>query len=88
VNRIPYDNIADACRKRINDLYELSDEQIENEEIPYWYPKNVKLPGNADADFVDELFTKRALIAFSILHKFIQDIKDKTIRNLMLFTFS
>ena len=56
------------------------DKEIEKTDIPYWYPKNVKLSSTSDAVFVDELFTRRSLIAFSILHK--------TIRDIMLFTFS
>jgi hypothetical protein len=75
-----FDDVTTACKGKINALYDLSDEEIEKTDIPYWYPKNVKLSSTSDAVFVDELFTRRSLIAFSILHK--------TIRDIMLFTFS
>jgi len=83
-----FQDIKQQCDKRINDLYSLSDEEIEEMGIPYWYPKKVRLPKNADVEYVHELFTRRALIALSILNEHIRNIKDKVIRNLMLFVFS
>lgn len=72
----------------IIDLYRKKDMEIEKMRFKYWYPKNVKLPKNADVKMVDQLFTKRNLIALSILLNEIKQIKDKKIRNLLLFTFS
>lgn len=83
-----FQDISKICQRRITELYALPDEKIEELEIPYWYPKNVRLPKNADVEYVHELFTRRALIALSILHENICDIKDKIIRNLMFFVFS
>ena len=83
-----FQEIGNNCAAKINELYELEEDRIEDMEIPYWYPKNVRLPKNADVQYVHELFTRRALIALSILHEHIRHIKDKVIRNLLLFTFS
>jgi len=52
-----------------------------------WYPK-VHLPDNADREYVYELFTKRNLLALSLLFKRIQEVKDNVIKDLLLYTFT
>jgi DNA modification methylase len=52
-----------------------------------WYPKT-HLPDNADRKYVYELFTKRNLLALSLLLNSIKEIKDTLIRNLLLYTFT
>jgi len=70
--------------------------EIEQMEIPYWYPKDVKLyyPDGSPflkkekRDYIHELFTKRNLIALSILYNEIESLKSDSIKDLMKFTFS
>ena len=70
-------------------------EKLENRDIPYWYPKN-KFPKKFDKDrvtykgitSVDKLFTKRNLFALSLLREAILEIKDETIKNLFMLSFS
>jgi 16S rRNA G966 N2-methylase RsmD len=52
-----------------------------------WYPKDA-LPPNADAKYVHELFSKRNLLALGLLLREIRGVQDKTIRNLLLYTFT
>jgi len=73
---------------QIYDLYKLNNREVDKLKIPYWYPKNVELPSNADVKTVDELFTKRQLISLSILFNEIKKIQDKTLRELMKLVFS
>lgn len=63
---------------------------IEQQKVPYFYPKDISLHKSAkrSAEFIHELFTKRALICLSILLKHIRAIKDQSCRDLFLFCFS
>ena len=66
----------------------MSDQEAENLEIQYWYPQQVKLPQNADADYVEKIHTKRQLFSLSILLHYINEITDPIIKDLMRFVFS
>jgi len=71
--------------------------KIERMDIPLWYPKNQLYYPNGRAfkegthieeiDSIPKLFTKRNLIALSILYEEIKKIKDTDVRDLMKFTF-
>jgi len=73
---------------RILELYEKPDAEIAQQEVPYWYPTGVRLPPNADVDFVDQLFTPRCLCALSILLHHIKEVRDRKVRSLLLLAFS
>jgi DNA modification methylase len=87
------------CKKRLkkkpspDDLKRISD--IEKMEIPYWYPRDA-LHYSDSQDFmkkevvgdIPNLFTKRNLIALSIIWHEIESIADSKIRDLMKFTFT
>lgn len=67
-------------------------EEIEEMEIPYWHPKN-ELIWNSRVNVqkgmkVSDLFSKRNLIALSIILHEIEEIEDDSIKDLMKFTFS
>lgn len=72
--------------------------QIEAMDIPYWYPKgNLRYPSGKpfkegtheeNLDTVPSLFTKRNLIALSIVFHEIESIQNPVIRDLMKLTFS
>jgi len=77
-----------------NDLARIK--EIENLEVPYWYPKDVKMQYSNGKPFVKkeklnyihELFTKRNLIALTMIYQEIESIQSKSIMDLMKFTFS
>jgi len=88
-----------SCKKRLkkkptsDDLKEL--DEIAKMEIPYWYPKDaLKYPNSQEfmkkeaVGDIPNLFTKRNLVALSILWHMTESIKDAKIRDLMRFTFA
>ncbi len=86
--RAAFDEIEKNCKDAINYAYAISDEEAENLEIKYWYPQGIKLPKNADAEYVEQLHTKRQLFSLSLLLHHINKIADPKIKYLMLFVFS
>ncbi len=80
--------IEEACRAYIERLYALSDEALEQEPLEAWYPHGLALPKNADARAVEELFTRRQLLALSRLYQQIGGITDTVPRDLLRFAFS
>lgn len=81
-------NVEESCRWYIENLFSLTNEQIERESINDWYPQGLLLPKSADAGKIEELFTKRQLLALSRLYRQISEIEDVTLRDLMRFAFS
>lgn len=72
-------------------LYDnLSNVELENIEITYWYPKGIKLPKDTDKgfDFVEQLWTKRQLLGLSTLWHEINKIENIEIQNQMKLVFS
>jgi len=66
--------------------------EIEEMEIPYWYPKN-ELIWNSRVNVskgmrVSDLFSKRNLTALSIILNEIEKIEEGSIKDIMKFTFS
>lgn len=86
--RAVFDEISINCKNDINQAYLLPDDEAERLEIKYWYPQGIKLPKNADAEYVEQLFTKRQLFSLSLLLHNINQILDTTIKDLMRFVFS
>lgn len=80
--------VSEECRNEILSLYEMSDAEILETDVPFWYPKGVRLPKNADAKYVEDLFTHRSLIGVSILRHYISEIDDPITKNLLLLAFS
>lgn len=87
-----------ACNKRAAKKLDAADkallQQIEKKKVPHWYP-TTKLSYNSHpylkqetADSIDKLFTKRNLIAISILYHAIGRITDPKIQDLFKFTFT
>jgi len=65
---------------------------IERERIPFWYPDN-ELIWNTRVNVhkgtkVSDLFTKRNLLALSMIYHEIEGIRDDKIRDMMKFTFT
>lgn len=72
-------------------------QKTEKMEVPYWYPtQRLAYNGeefkegthNPNIDSVDKLFTKRNLIALSILFNHIEKIKDAKLQDAFKFTFT
>jgi len=90
---------CDKCNRRLKKeptLYDLEKlAEIESQRVPYWYPK-VELRYPSGVEFIKKeiigdvphLFTKRNLIALSILYHEIERIEDQKIRDLMKFAFT
>jgi len=89
--------IGYSCSCSRQRLFKLPDEfdkqkeaQIEQMEIPFWYPDNTLLPSTRKEKFkyIHELFTKRNLIALSSILHAIENISSERVRNVMKLAFS
>lgn len=80
--------IKESVSEEIGRVDSMSEKEAEKMEVPYWYPKGVRLPKNSDVEFVEELFTRNQLIGLSTLRHEIEKIKDKTMKDLLLLAFS
>jgi len=93
-NSEPYAIFYHCKHCRDSNLKEITDydldriSQVESMDIPYWYPKGIKLSKDADVSYLDQLFTKRNLIALSILNKEIQTLREDSIKQLFQLIFS
>ncbi len=83
-----FDDLHGKIKDTINLTEKADDDEIRKYKIEKWFPKNVRLPANADKEFVEELFTKRQLIVMSHLIELIREIPDEPIREILLFAFS
>jgi len=75
-------------------------DEIKKMDIPYWYPDNVKLSYGTTPfmkaegkELLSELFTKRNLIASSIIYHFIDNLSEsneaeRNIKDIFKFTFT
>lgn len=89
----PYCNSKGKKPLTDDDLGKL--EQIEEAGIPYWYPKTKLYYPDGSAfekkeklDSIDELFTKRALLALSLLYREIEALDKSVVKDLMKLTFT
>lgn len=81
-------SIEGSCRSYIDRIYSLSEEKVEREPLSNWFPRGIALPKNADARVIEDLFTRRQLLALSWIYYHICAISDPVRRDLMRFTFS
>lgn len=65
-----------------------SDEEIENALKTYWFPSGIPLSRDADVDSIEELFTEKQLAQLAFLRSLIMEIRDESIRNPFLLSFS
>lgn len=89
---------CNSCKKRgaknpdENDLKLLK--KIEKNNIPYQHPtqrfyyNSLPFMKKEKIESVDQLFTRRNLVALSVLFNYIEKIKDKKIKELFEFTFT
>lgn len=83
-----FTDLSDNISKEIIRVDKSNDKEIEREKIPFWYPRGIRMPLNADFEFVEELWSKKQLIALSILYNAINKIDDPDIKNQMKMVFS
>ncbi len=86
------------CNKRFAKKPDAEDlellKKVERGQVPYWYPTTKLAYDGAEflkrekSTSIPDLFTKRNLIALSILMNRIERIKEPKIRNLFLFAFT
>ena len=72
----PYDR---KDRKKVADVENIP---------PLWFPKNVVLPDDSDVRILQELFTKRNLIALSMVHDAISKEEDSMTKHLLRIMLS
>lgn len=77
--------IAEKCKTQINEAYST---QLFSRQLKYWYPQNIKMPLDADVEFLDQLFSQRQLFCLSLLLYEIEKIKDLDIRDVLKLAFS
>ncbi len=67
-------------------------EEIENRSITYWYPKNELIWNSrvnvSQGEKVHELFTKRNLLALSMILNEIEKVENDKLKDLLKFTFT
>ena len=101
-NGTPFEKVydCDKCRRQRKKIakFDLDKiKQVEKIDIPYWYPATPlsysdtefkEGPHNTSYSKVSDLFTKRNLIALSILFHEIESLEDKNLREMMKFVFT
>jgi DNA modification methylase len=83
-----FNELERKLSERVNFVRKASDKKIEKYEIKEWFPKSVRLPSNADCEYVEDLFGKRELTILAKLLKEIKKVRNRQIKELLLFTFS
>lgn len=80
--------LEENCKAIIDGYFETSEKEIDKLKVKYWYPKKIKMPLDADFEFVEDLFTKRQLLSFSLILHNIKKIRNISIKDAFLFVFS
>jgi DNA modification methylase len=83
-----FDRVRHQCEALVAEWRKKPDSFFEGAKPPFWYPAHVRLPKNADAEFVDQLFTGRQLFNLSLILDAIYKEKDQRLRDLLRFCFS
>jgi len=81
-------DVKGRCEQTIRALWRESNEALAGREVQGWYPREVRLPDNADVRTVEELFTPRMLHGLACLRAGIDEIADAQARDLCLLAFS
>ena len=61
--------------------------EVENLDIPFWYPDDIKLPSDSDVQYLHEIFTKKQLYQFSFIKNEIDKLPDSNEKDLLLILF-
>jgi len=83
-----YRQVEKETKPIVDFVRKASPKELEDYQIKEWYPRGVKLPSNADREYVEELFGRAQLIVLAQLHSVIMKILNQEVRELLLFAFS
>lgn len=84
--KILYNKVLKEVEDDCDEIENLKEKEIQKLENPFWYPKNILLPSNADVKYLHEIFTAKQLYQLSIIKNAINKIDDcseKDILNLL-----
>ena len=81
-------HVENDCRADIERLWRRPNDELASEPVRDWYPRDVRLPTNADVRWVHELFTPRMLHGLARLRAAILRVEDPGARDLLLMAFS
>jgi len=76
---------------KIVSKFEPAVKRIYSQKFPkpeFWYPQNIKLPRDADVEFVHEYFSPHQLASMALLKHLIMKIGNKSLRKVFLLIFS
>ena len=82
-----YNSVLKGSEDECQQIEVLSENEMQNIKIPYWYPKNIKLPSNADVKFLHEIFTKKQLYQLAKIKNEIDKITDCPEKDILLILF-
>jgi 16S rRNA G966 N2-methylase RsmD len=83
-----FGQVEDHCRKEIEAIWKTPNQKLASQPVKDWYPRRVCLPDNADAKYVEELFTPRMLHGLAKLRAAIVAVRNPSARDLLLMAFS
>ncbi len=83
-----YRHIEKEMEPIVDFVRKASPKELEDYELKEWYPRDVKLPSNADRGYVEDLFARAQLITLAHLRSAIMKIPDQQAKELLLFAFS
>ncbi|MBI3581625.1 MAG: DNA adenine methylase [Nitrospinae bacterium] len=76
-----------TCREKIREIEKATDGRISKMLKEVRLPENIHLPKNSDAKTYYELFTPKQLLGLATLKEYIDSIKNRTVRNVMLLAW-
>jgi len=83
-----YRQVEKQMKPVVDFVRKASPNELEDYKLKEWYPKDIKLPSNADREYVEDLFGRAQLISLSYLKAAIMKTKHEQARWLLLFVFS
>lgn len=83
-----YERVIGECTPYLSKLSKMENKEVEKLPIKDWYPKDVRLPLNADRRFVHQLYSPRQLRSLSKIRASIMKTNDDIIKNLLMYVFS
>ncbi|MCJ7656137.1 MAG: hypothetical protein MUO97_12730 [Dehalococcoidia bacterium] len=83
-----YHRVEKQIKPIIDFVRKASPKKLEDYKLKQWYPKDVKLPSNADREYVEELFTKANLIVLAHLRAAILKLPNQQAKDLLMLAFS
>lgn len=78
----------DRVVSRFSKLRPETTEEIEQALQKYPYPHGIRLPKDADVEYIEELFSRRQLAQLALLKNLILEISDEAVRDHLLLSFS